>query len=206
MTQCICPQPGLCPLFQRQQSHRAWQICQGIVLTTEKCDSYRANWQAMIGQPAYIPIQHGPGTELRKLTDSLQIHGKCGGKCGEMLAKMNTWGVDGCREHRAEIVAHLAKAYHGLTWAEVSKAATGAVTSGLVLRIKPWDVCGSLVDLAIERAEALPGDGAKPILHRRQHVHAQITLGYQRPNDKPNTPPAIHMTTKLLGISGRRWR
>jgi hypothetical protein len=70
-----------------------------------------------------------------------------------MLAKMNRWGVDGCREHRAEIIAHLKAAYQETSWADFATASAKAIASGLAFSINPLDPFGSLVDEAIRRAE-----------------------------------------------------
>jgi hypothetical protein len=94
-----------------------------------------------------------PGDHLHKLLESLGAKptNSCG--CAAKIAEMNSGGVGWCKEHRAEIIDHLNKAYHGLTWSEVAGAAAAAVASGLALKLNSLDVCGSLVDLAIERAE-----------------------------------------------------
>ncbi len=48
-----------------------------------------------------------PGEHLRNLLTTLGIKGnKCPGMCKEMASKMDEWGTAGCREHKAEIVAH----------------------------------------------------------------------------------------------------
>lgn len=73
-----------------------------------------------------------------------------------MIAKMNHWGVDGCREHRDEIIEHLRKAYKQTSTPELLAATAKAVTSGLAFKLNPLDPLGSLVDLAIERAAVPP--------------------------------------------------
>jgi hypothetical protein len=69
-----------------------------------------------------------------------------------MIQNMNAWGPDGCREHRAEIVEHIEKAYETLTFTEAWQATVIAAWSGLASAINPLDICGSLVDEAISRA------------------------------------------------------
>jgi hypothetical protein len=96
----------------------------------------------------------GVGDHLADVVRIFEIARKEGCGCDEMIAQMNAWGIDGCREHRAEIVEHLQKNYKRLTWAEVAAAARSAIAAGLVRKLKPRDVCGSLVDLAITRAQA----------------------------------------------------
>lgn len=78
----------------------------------------------------------------------------CNGACDEMRRKMDTLGPTGCREHRAEIIEHLRKAYKATSTAELLAAAAKAVTSGLAFHLNPLDPLGSLVDLAIERASS----------------------------------------------------
>jgi hypothetical protein len=39
----------------------------------------------------------------------------CGCNCNPIIAEMNAWGVDGCREHFDEIVAWLATVDQGTT-------------------------------------------------------------------------------------------
>src|SRR5688572_4247810 len=63
---------------------------------------------------AIIPLVNSPtgvGTEMEKLFSELgaQIAG-CS-DCKYLKAEMNAWGVDGCREHRGEIVRRLRKKY-----------------------------------------------------------------------------------------------
>jgi hypothetical protein len=44
---CTCPAPGFCPTFNKEQAERHWLICRGEVLTPEKCEAYRQNWEGM---------------------------------------------------------------------------------------------------------------------------------------------------------------
>ena len=67
--------------------------------------------------------------------------------CKSWAGKMNEWGVAGCREHRAEIIAHLAEAYHSSTWWDTFRAAGSAVYHSLPLTL------GGMVDEAIRRTE-----------------------------------------------------
>lgn len=91
----------------------------------------------------------GPGRELEKLIREFGIERKCG-DCAQMVARMNAWGVNVCREKRAEIVARLRRKIKDLTWTEKLTAAWSGL--GQVPIIDP---IGGLVDLAIERAAKL---------------------------------------------------
>lgn len=64
---------------------------------------------------------------------------------------MDAWGPDGCREHFDEIKAWLNEAAAKASWTDKVKAAAVAITTGI--SIDPLDVAGSLVRIAIERAE-----------------------------------------------------
>jgi hypothetical protein len=103
-----------------------------------------------VAKPCY-----GPGDHLHRILLMLGFSPSSGCGCKDRLTKMNTtWGVDGCRERRAEIAQWLRDgAYKNLTVASLRKAAARAVTSGLAFKLSPLDPFGSLVDEAIKRAE-----------------------------------------------------
>lgn len=99
--------------------------------------------------PAKKGLLSGPGTELRKLLKDIGVKVNCH-ECRVWAMQMNRWGPDGCREHRAEIIARLKEAANESSWHTVFTAAGGLIT-------KPWfslrDPYGSIVDEAIRRAE-----------------------------------------------------
>lgn len=99
-----------------------------------------------------------PGSHLARLIAMLSMVSTGGCKCGQMIRQMNAWGIVGCRLHRAEIAAHLERAYRELTWAEWARGVARATATGLALRINPLDKCGSLVDEAIRLAELAAAD------------------------------------------------
>jgi hypothetical protein len=74
-------------------------------------------------QPGVMPIKPcGPGCQLRKLLKGMGFtEGDC--DCAAMAAKMDQWGIEGSREHLAEIVEHLereaAKAKQSVTREEI---------------------------------------------------------------------------------------
>lgn len=53
------------------------------------------------------PFLQGPGTQLKRILETFGITAQSGCGCDSMVARMNRWGVAGCREHLPEIVAHL---------------------------------------------------------------------------------------------------
>lgn len=100
-----------------------------------------------------VPPVGGPGTELKAILDSLDIQPHKGCACGDKVREMDAWGVDGCRLRREQIVQWLSESRAKLGWGGRLKAAFTAVGSGLALELNPVDPLGSLVDLAIRRAE-----------------------------------------------------
>lgn len=122
---------------------------------TRQC---RVCWLRLGGGPqaAKPVIPHGPGAELVHLLLTVGISGAPNCACKEMAAKMNAWGVAGCREHRAEIVEHIRAEGNKRGWLEKTKAAALALKTGLAFQLDMSDLYGSLVGLAIKRAESHP--------------------------------------------------
>lgn len=88
----------------------------------------------------------GPGTELRRILHRVGLKPVSSCACESWEFRMNEWGVDGCIEHKSEIVSHLTTAYHATTWLQCAKAAAMAVREGI-----PFSISG-IVDMAIETA------------------------------------------------------
>lgn len=87
----------------------------------------------------------GPGTELKKMLAEVGITGWQGCQCEARAKQMDLWGVDGCKEHYAEIIAWLHEASSHVSWGDAFK----------MLKIVNWlNPYGSLVDEAIKRAAA----------------------------------------------------
>jgi hypothetical protein len=102
----------------------------------------------------------GPGYELQALLKAHSVKG-CGLSCDGWAAKMNAWGVEGCREHRQEIVDRLrAKRAEAGLLANVAAMGMSVVT-GVAFEIDLADPCGWLVDEAIRRAEAKQGEACQ---------------------------------------------
>jgi hypothetical protein len=99
-------------------------------------------------------IDRGPGFELHRIFDQLGVEMQEGCACRARIAQMNTWGVEGCREHLEEIVSALGKDSAKYSWGTKLKAVFGTVTTGLAFRINPLDPLRSLVLEAIRRTEA----------------------------------------------------
>ena len=100
-----------------------------------------------IPQPRLPPLTEGPGTELKKIFDSLGIQPKEGCKCQQRLTAMNRWGPQLCRENRATILEILKASYDEASVLAKLRAAANAVSQGLPITL------AGLLDLAIERAE-----------------------------------------------------
>lgn len=91
----------------------------------------------------------GPGTELAALVKQIGGADQHGCGCDAMIEKMNRWGVDGCREHRAEIIAQLTASAAKWGIADWVKGGLLAIYRGTAMLLDPRDPIGSLVDLAI---------------------------------------------------------
>ena len=84
------------------------------------------------------PYRGSPGTELKSLIPSYFASGSCG--CDDYAAKMDRWGVEGCRERQEEIINHLVD--------QAKKTKLGSI-SETIDRI----VATRWVNQAIQRAE-----------------------------------------------------
>ena len=92
------------------------------------------------------------GDVMTSLLKEYGLAAKSTCSCKSWAGKLNEWGVAGCREHRAEIIAHLNEAYHAATWWDTFKAAGSAVYHSLPLTL------GGMVDEAIRRTENPSGN------------------------------------------------
>lgn len=102
----------------------------------------------------YKPPMFGPGTEFKRIVEQelgIQIPG-CSA-CTNTLRKMNSLGVDGCRQKREELLEELRKNSQKVDWMKRLLAVPKAVQSGLALKVNWLDPLPDLLDLAIERAE-----------------------------------------------------
>lgn len=101
-------------------------------------------------------IVGGPGAELRRLFREIGVTGKAGCNCKELAARMDAWGVNGCRARLSEIVAELKAKASKFGIGEWAAAGWSAAWQG-----KPLTLSG-LVNLAIDRAEAAAGCSDQP--------------------------------------------
>jgi len=101
------------------------------------------------------PTPVGPGTELKKLLESLGLKSEAGCSCNQKAEQMDAWGVEACRLHRNEIAGWLRDNAQQRGWLEKAKAAVLATAQGIAFQLDMTDLYGSLVDLAIQRAERL---------------------------------------------------
>jgi hypothetical protein len=94
----------------------------------------------------------GPGTELKQIIKEIGIRIGCA-LCREWELKMNAWGIDGCKEHRQEIIDRLREAASEASWSQTFTAASGLLSKSWFLIFDPY---GSIVDESIRRAEKSP--------------------------------------------------
>lgn len=134
----------------------------GVRIRCERCD-FSIAWtkDGLPKRNCRIPLppapNFGPGTELASLIKQLGGTDEHGCGCKAMIEQMNRWGVDACREHRAEIVAQLTASAAKWGIADWLSGGWKAVTSGLLFTVANADPIGSLVDLAIQRATERQG-------------------------------------------------
>lgn len=96
----------------------------------------------------------GVGSQLWRLLESVGIQHAADCDCLAWAERMNAWGPAGCRQQRVAIAAHMRDSARSYGWGDLAQAAAKAVTTGLVLRLNPLDIYGSLLDEAIRLAEA----------------------------------------------------
>lgn len=92
------------------------------------------------------------GDAMATLIAEYGLSAKSSCSCKSWAGKMNEWGIEGCREHRGDIINHLNEAYHAAKWWQKLQAAGKAVWHSLPLTL------GGMVDEAIRRAETSPGN------------------------------------------------
>lgn len=128
-----------------------WVSCGGA---EPNCGALMAARAAMTPEQWAIEAarQQGPGTELKTLLADLGFKTESACGCKSLARQMDRWGVDGCRQRRAEIVNRLRANQKKVKWYEQVKAAARSVQSGLAFKIRLNDIAGSLVDEAIRRA------------------------------------------------------
>jgi hypothetical protein len=151
------PRPDTCPLCWRAVHCREWQELWGLPTTAPTCYDGAGALASLAAAPApaSAPPGRGPGTELRKVLERFGIPEPAGCACATRAAQMDAWGVEGCRRHRAEIVAWLRDEWAKLARRTRRRAAVRALRAGFV---HPFDPAGALVDRAIRQAERLAQD------------------------------------------------
>jgi hypothetical protein len=96
----------------------------------------------------------GPGSQLKSILNSLGIVVTAECPCAEHVRQMDEWGVNGCREHHAEIVQWLRDGVDSFGWSARFRAAAKAVQTGLAFEVNWFDPFPTLVTKAIDAAEA----------------------------------------------------
>lgn len=170
------PDPCRCPTYDPSCKRngygmclREWEVCSQKCPSSRPCsaamsDSYRRGWD---GLPPADPVKvfpvtltasgkrKGPGTELKSLLQELGISYSSGCACNDHAARMDAWGIHGCKENSRTIIGWLRDGAESRTWLEKIRAGAAAVLKGVVLN--PFDPYGSLVTEAILRAERKEG-------------------------------------------------
>lgn len=175
---CQCPGPGDCPRWGEKVGPLAWGLCGGTGCTPARSEAFRRQRDAKAGRPravalpAAAPVERpkakpapapkpkpagGPGTELKRLLESLGLPAAGCEGCGGWAAKMDAWGVTGCRvpANRAAVLGRLRESQAELGWAAKLTAAAN-MPVGLAARLLAADPAEVLYDEAVRRAAASP--------------------------------------------------
>lgn len=94
------------------------------------------------------------GDHLAALLAGLGFVETAGCGCGSMKARMNSWGVHGCRANRAEIEAWLREKAGAVGLLAKAAAGVRALAGGLL--VNPLDPAPGFLDVAIRRATPPP--------------------------------------------------
>lgn len=76
---------------------------------------------ALIAPQAMAILDEGPGTELRKILDSIGVREPVDCDCKSYANLMDTWGADECNRKKQEIISHLN--IQAITWLDMIKVA-----------------------------------------------------------------------------------
>lgn len=116
----------------------------------------------------------GVGSEVSAILSSLGIAAESCGGCREMIRRMNAWGVEGCREHRDEILARLREKTAESAWGLKLKAAAIALVNGLAFKLDWLDPSPGILDEAIRRFESRSNAVAVAVASPTDHVAVVI--------------------------------
>ena len=99
------------------------------------------------------PIDRGPGSQLKHIFLALSIRMPPTCSCRDMIRRMDTWGVAGCRQHCDAIADHLRTNDQHFGWRDKLTAAAAVLKTGLWKSIDWTDPFPGLIQEAIRRAE-----------------------------------------------------
>ncbi|MBC7857097.1 MAG: hypothetical protein IAF94_27010 [Pirellulaceae bacterium] len=94
------------------------------------------------------------GGELSGLLAELGIEANASCACAARSAKMDAWGIEGCKAHRETILAWLAEGYDTAGFGQKVNAGFLSIGSGLIFKLSAEGLFPGLLNEAIRRAEA----------------------------------------------------
>lgn len=132
-------------------NRRVYCINCGYITRTSMAWEFSKIYRPCSGSPSETPaepsaVSEGPGTELKKIFDSIGIKQKSGCPCPARMAEMNRRGIQGCIDTKPEILGWLQEAYDESTITERATAGLRAIAKGYPTTLE------GLLDLAIDRA------------------------------------------------------
>ena len=145
---CECKLAGWCERHSTNKTDRMVELCRQGGKYWDGWESGR--FQAIESEPVKpSKRKDGPGTQLKKLLSERGYSVKSSGcGCNDKASKMNSWGVDRCREKIDEIVGWLEESARKAGWLE-KLVVTAPLVKGIA-RKKIYD----LVNEAIDRADS----------------------------------------------------
>lgn len=168
--QVSCRYPGTL-MFACKRCGATVMVGDGRPAPVQKCvGSGFGHWSTVLAPPnrgaatTVIPENHvaeaasqkgrcGPGCHAKRILASLRIQPLPGCDCEGYARQMDEWGVDGCRQHFDEIVAHFREYAALYGWTAKFQAAALAAATGLAFKLNWLDPLPDIIREAIRRAE-----------------------------------------------------
>jgi hypothetical protein len=95
----------------------------------------------------------GVGSQMWRLLQKIGIKHTSSCPCLSWAEMMNSWGIEGCRLYKKDIINHMKSSAKSYGWGNITKAVGKSISSGLAFRLSITNPFGSLLDEAIRLAE-----------------------------------------------------
>lgn len=108
---------------------------------------------------------NGVGSQLWKLLEELGVKHTPNCPCLTWAERMNKWGPEGCRQQEKAITRHMKSSAKNYGWGDIAQVISKAARSGLIFKINPVNIYGSLLNEAIRRAESVIYNGPIDVVY-----------------------------------------